>query len=314
MGQNNSSPENSSQDAPPPPAQTRTPPPPRQLRDVYAEAIRSDDGPRLSGEIQRLMRDQITGFVEDPRDPQANCFRRHLTLHQNPPLLISRATTLGELSRMGARLSMNYVTYTPSPLFLASEAAQVTIDELGDFDGPDGLKRRLDEGCASDEEKERMRTFVQNALVVLHDQEHDELHALVLEASREASAAAMARIQETLNRDDPFGEERRAAATRAAKKLTADQLRIKLVELGQPFDGTKPVLVARYVARTTRHLPPPRPGPPAAGPPSAAKPRARSAKPAAKKPSRAKKPRAKKPARRRRRDSDDLADWLFSDE
>ena len=154
-----------------------------------------------------------------------------------------------------------------------------------------------------------MRTFVQNALVVLHDQEHDELHALVLEASREASAAAMALIQESLNRDDPFGEERRAAATRAAKKLTVDQLRIKLVELGQPFDGTKPVLVARYVARTTRHLPPPRPGPAAA-----AKPRARSAKPAAKKPSRAKKPRAKKPARRRRHDSDDLADWLFSDE
>ena len=154
-----------------------------------------------------------------------------------------------------------------------------------------------------------MRTFVQNALVVLHDQEHDELHTLVLEASREASAAAMALIQESLNRDDPFGEKRRATATRAAKKLTVDQLRIKLVELGQPFDGTKPVLVARYVARTTRHLPPPRPGPPAA-----AKPRARSAKPAAKKPSRAKKPRAKKPARRRRHDSDDLADWLFSDE
>ena len=260
------------------------------------------------------MRDQITGLVEDQQDPQANFFRRHLTLHQNPPLLISRGTTLGELSRMGARLSIDYVTYTPSPSFLASEAAQVTIDELGDYDSDTGLKQLLDEGCASDEEKERMRTFVQNALVVLHDQEHDELHALVLEASREATARLLARAEENLNRHDPFGEERRAAATRAAKKLTVDQLRIKLVELGQPFDGTKPVLVARYVARTTRHLPPPRPGPPAAGPPSAAKPRARSAKPAAKKPSRAKKPRAKKPARRRRRDSDDLADWLFSDE
>ena len=252
MGQNNSSPENSSQDAPPPPAQTRTPPPPRQLRDVYAEAIRSDDGPRLSGEIQRLMRDQITGFVEDPRDPQANCFRRHLTLHQNPPLLISRATTLGELSRMGARLSMQCLTYTPSDFFLASEAAQVTLDELGKYRDPDGLEHHLDAGCASDEEKERMRTFVQNALVVLHDQEHDELHALVLEASREATARLLARAEENLNRHDPFGEERRAAATRAAKKLTVDQLRIKLVELGQPYDGTKPVLVARYVARATR--------------------------------------------------------------
>ena len=133
------------------------------------------------------------------------------------------------------------------------------------------------------------------------------------------AARHRARREAEMDRLDPTGEMRRAAATRAAKKLTVDQLRIKLVELGQPYDGTKPVLVARYVARTTRHLPPPRPGPPAAGPPSAAKPRARSAKPAAKKPaakkpSRAKKPRAKKPARRRRRDSDDLADWLFSDE
>ena len=300
--------QSSSQDAPPPPVQTRTPPPPRPLRDVYAEAIRSEDGPKLSGEIQRQMRHQITRLVED----QADVFRRQLLLHQNPPLLISRGTTLGELSRMGARLSIDYVTYTPSPSFLASEAAQVTLDELGDYDGPDGLGRLLAEGCASDEEKERMRSYVQNALVVLHDQEHAELHALVLEASREATARLLARAEENLNRHDPFGEERRAAATRAAKKLTVDQLRIKLVELGQPFDGTKPVLVARYVARTTRHLPPPRPGPPAAGPPAAAKPRARSAKPAAKKPSRAKKPRAKKPARRR--DSDDLADWLFSDE
>ena len=309
MGQNNSSPENSSQDAPTP-AQTRIPPPPRPFREVYLRAVESEDGPRLSGDIQRQMRHQITRLVED----QADVFRRHLLLHQNPPLLISRATTLGELSRMGARLSMQCLTYTPSPSFLASEASQVTIDELGKYRDPDGLEHHLDEGCASDEEKERMRTFVQNALVVLHDQEHDELHALVLEASREATARLLARAEENLNRHDPFGEERRAAATRAAKKLTVDQLRIKLVELGQPYDGTKPVLVARYVARTTRHLPPPRPGPAAAGPPAAAKPRARSAKPAAKKPSRAKKPRAKKPARRRRRDSDDLADWLFSDE
>ena len=305
--------QSSSQDAPPPPAQTRIPPPPRSVEQVYSEAIRSEDGPSLSGEIQRQMRDQITGFVEDPRDPQANFFRRHLMLHQNPPLLISRGTTLRELSMMGERLSIDYVTYTPSPFFLASEAAQVTIDELGDFDSDTGLKRWLDESCASDEEKERMRSYVQNALVVLHDQEHAELHALVLEASREATARLLARAEENLNRHDPFGEERRAAATRAAKKLTVDQLRIKLVELGQPYDGTKPVLVARYVARPTRPLPPPRPGPAAAGPPAAAKPRARSAKPAAKKPSRAKKPRAKKPARRRR-DSDDLADWLFSDE
>ena len=266
----------------------------------------------LSGDIQRQMREKITGLDEDQQDPQTDFFRRHL-LRQDPPLIISRGTTLGELSRMGARLSIDYVTYTPSPSFLASEAAQVTIDELRDNDDPDtGLEHHLDEGCASAEEKERMRTFVQNALVVLHDQEHDELHALVLEASREATARLLARAEENLNRHDPFGEERRAAATRAAKKLTVDQLRIKLVELGQPYDGTKPVLVARYVARTTRHLPPPRPGPPAAGPPAAAKPRARSAKPAAKKPSRAKKPRAKKPARRR--DSDDLADWLFRDE
>ena len=305
--------QSSSQDAPPPPAQTRIPPPPRSVEQVYSEAIRSEDGPSLSGEIQRQMRDQITGLDEDQRDPQADFFRRHL-LRQDPPLLISRATTLGELSRMGARLSIDYVTHTPSPFFLASEAAQVTIDELRDNDDPDtGLEHHLDEGCASAEEKERMRSYVQNALVVLHDQEHAELHALVLEASREATARLLARAEENLNRHDPFGEERRAAATRAAKKLTVDQLRIKLVELGQPYDGTKPVLVARYVARTTRHLPPPRPGPPAAGPPAAAKPRARSAKPAAKKPSRAKKPRAKKPARRRR-DSDDLADWLFSDE
>ena len=299
--------QSSSREDAPPPAQTRISPPPRSVAQVYSEAIRSEDGPRLSGDIQRQMRDEITGLDEDQRDPQADFFRRHLTLHQNPPLLISRGTTLGELSRMGAQLSMHYVTYTPSPSFLASEAAQVTIDELGDYDGPDGLEQLL-EGCASDE-KERMRTFVQNALVVLHDQEHAELHALVLEASREATARLLAPAEENFNRHDPFGEERRAAATRAAKKLTVDQLRIKLVELGQPYDGTKPVLVARYVARTTRHLPPPRPGPPAA-----AKPRARAAKPAAKKPSRAKKPRAKKPARRRRRDSDDLADWLFSDE
>ena len=304
--------QSSSQDAPPPPAQTRIAPPPRSVRDVYWRILQSEDRPTLSGEIQRQMRDQITGLDEDQRDPQADFFRRHL-LRQDPPLLISRGTTLRELSMMGERLSIDYVTYTPSPFFLASEAAQVTIDELGGYRDPDGLERQLDEGCASDEEKERMRTFVQNALVVLHDQEHPELHALVLEASREATARLLARAEENLNRHDPFGEERRAAATRAAKKLTVDQLRIKLVELGQPYDGTKPVLVARYVARTTRHLPPPRPGPAAARPPAAAKPRARSAKPAAKKPSRAKKPRAKKPARRRR-DSDDLADWLFSDE
>ena len=244
--------QSSSREDAPPPAQTRISPPPRQLRDVYAEAIRSEDGPRLSGDIQRQMRERITRLVEDQRDPQANFFRRHLTL-QNPPLLISRATTLGELSRMGARLSIDYVTHTPSPFFLASEAAQVTIDELRDNDDPDtGLEHHLDEGCASAEEKERMRTFVQNALVVLHDQEHAELHALVLEASREATARLLARAEENFNRHDPFGEERRAAATRAAKKLTVDQLRIKLVELGQPFDGTKPVLVERYVARATR--------------------------------------------------------------
>ena len=126
-----------SQEAPPP-AQTRIPPPPRSVDQVYSEDIRSEDGPRLSGDIQRQMRERITGFVEDQRDPQANFFRRHLTL-QNPPLLISRGTTLGELSRMGARLSIDYVTHTPSPFFLASEAAQVTIDELGVYDGPDGL-------------------------------------------------------------------------------------------------------------------------------------------------------------------------------
>ena len=244
--------QSSSQDAPPPPAQTRTPPPPRQLRDVYAEAIRSEDGPRLSGDIQRQMREKITGLDEDQQDPQTDFFRRHL-LRQDPPLIISRGTTLGELSRMGARLSIDYVTYTPSPSFLASEAAQVTIDELRDNDDPDtGLEHHLDEGCASAEEKERMRSYVQNALVVLHDQEHAELHALVLEASREATARLLARAEENFNRHDPFGEERRAAATRAAKKLTVDQLRIKLVELGQPYDGTKPVLVARYVARVTR--------------------------------------------------------------
>ena len=128
MGQNNSSPENSSQDAPPP-AQTRIPPPPRSVRDVYWRILQSEDRPRLSGEIQRQMRDQITGLVEDPRDPQANFFRRHLTLHQNPPLLISRGTTLRELSMMGERLSMQCLAYKPSPSFLASEAAQVTIQK-----------------------------------------------------------------------------------------------------------------------------------------------------------------------------------------
>ena len=51
---------------------------------------------------------------------------------------------------------------------------------------------------------------------------------------------------------DPTGEMRRAAATRTAKNLTVAQLRIKLAELGQSTDGTKPVLVARYVARATR--------------------------------------------------------------
>ena len=245
--------QSSSQDAPPPPAQTRIPPPPRSVEQVYSEAIRSEDGPSLSGEIQRQMRDQITGFVEDPRDPQANFFRRHLMLHQNPPLLISRGTTLGELSRMGARLSMQCLTYTPSPSFLASEAAQVTLDELGGYRDPDtGLEHHLDAGCASDEEKERMRTFVQNALVVLHDQEHDELHALVLEALRESAARHRARREAEMDRLYPTGEMRRAAATREAKKLTVAQLRIKLAELGQATDGTKPVLVARFVARVTR--------------------------------------------------------------
>ena len=120
--------------------------------------------------------------------------------------------------------------------------------------------------------------------------------------AREAPSPAPKRSKE----DATFDE---AAATRQAKKLKVAELRAALEDLGEATDGTKPVLVERYVARTTRHLPPPRPGPPAA-----AKPRARSTKPAAKKPSRAKKPRAKKPARRRRHDSDDLADWLFSDE
>ena len=180
--------QSSSREDAPPPAPTRITPPPRSVRDVYWRILQSGDRPTLSGEIQRQMRDQITGLDEDQRDPQADFFRRDL-LRQDPPLLISRGTTLRELSMMGERLSIDYVTYTPSPDFLASEAAQVTIDELRDNDDPDtGLEHHLDEGCASAEEKERMRTFVQNALVVLHDQEHDELHALVLEASREATA------------------------------------------------------------------------------------------------------------------------------
>ena len=211
--------QSSSQDAPPPPAQTRIAPPPRSVRDVYWRILQSEDRPTLPGEIQRQMRDQITGLDEDQRDPQADFFRRHL-LRQDPPLLISRGTTLRELSMMGERLSIDYVTYTPSPDFLASEAAQVTIDELGKYGDPNtGLERKLDEACASDEEKERMRTFVQNALVVLHDQEHDELHALVLEASREATARLLARAEENLNRHDPFGEERRAAATAPNSQL-----------------------------------------------------------------------------------------------
>ena len=148
--------------------------------------------------------------------------------------------------------------FTPSSLFLASEAATVVLDQLEDYDDPKktgpkyGLKRLLDEGCASDEEKERVRSIVQNALVVLHDQEHDELHALVIEALREAAARHRARGEAEMDRLDPTGEMRRAAATRTAKKLTVAQLRIKLAELGQPTDGTKPVLVARYVARATR--------------------------------------------------------------
>ena len=97
-----------------------------------------------------------------------------------------------------------------------------------------------------------MRSIVQNALVVLHDQEHDELHALVIEALREAAARHRARGEAEMDRLDPTGEMRRAAATRTAKKLTVAQLRIKLAELGQSTDGTKPVLIARFVARVTR--------------------------------------------------------------
>ena len=114
-----------------------------------------------------------------------------------------------------------------------------------------------------------MRTFVQNALVVLHDQEHDELHALVLEASREATARLLARAEENLNRHDPFGEERRAAATRGQEahgRPAPDQTR-----------GARPA-VRRDEARARRALrrqdhpaPPAAPaGPAAAGPPAAA--------------------------------------------
>ena len=123
--------QSSSQDAPPPPAQTRIPPPPRSVEQVYSEAIRSEDGPSLSGEIQRQMRDQITGFVEDPRDPQANFFRRHLMLHQNPPLLISRGTTLGELSRRNGESATPYLCKLGTrhkPAGISDATIQVDLD------------------------------------------------------------------------------------------------------------------------------------------------------------------------------------------
>ena len=139
--------------------------------------------------------------------------------------------------------------FVPSPSFLNSDAAQVYLGELRDSTE---LEQLLEAGCASDDEKAAMRSIVQNALVVIHDQEHDELHALVLEALRESAARHRARREAEMDRLDPTGEMRRAAATRTAKKLTVAQLRIKLAELGQATDGTKPVLVARYVARVTR--------------------------------------------------------------
>ena len=104
MGQNNSSPENSSQDAPPP-AQTRIPPPPRSVENVYYEAIRSEDGPKEPREIQKLERCRITGLPENSQDYAYEHFREGLTLRPQPGLVISRGTTLGALSGM-RRLSM----------------------------------------------------------------------------------------------------------------------------------------------------------------------------------------------------------------
>ena len=238
--------QSASQPPAPTPVQTRT------VSKAYHHYLTSEDGPKEPREIQKLERRRIIGLPvgENPQDYAYEHFREGLTLRPHPGLVISRGTTLGALSGM-RRLSM--WPFTPSSFFLASEAAQVILDELGDNDDPDtGLEHHLDEGCASDEEKERMRSIVQNALVVLHDQEHDELHALVIEALRQSAARHRARGEAEMDRLDPTGEMRRAAATRTAKKLTVAQLRIKLAELGQPTDGTKPVLVARYVARATR--------------------------------------------------------------
>ena len=205
--------QNSSQEAPRAPPWT--PRPLRPVREIYARYLESEDGLLLSRLMAAAERLRVTGLEEDPEDHLAGSMLR---LH--PELVITRATTLGALSQLQGLSSMH--GHTPSPYFLQSEAATFLIDELEDYNDPEvGLERLLDEGCASDEEKERLRSIVQNSLIKLQDQEQGELHALRQEASRQATLRSLARAEANLDRIDPTGELRAAAARAAAKKPRA---------------------------------------------------------------------------------------------
>ena len=103
-----------------------------------------------------------------------------------------------------------------------------------------------------------MRSIVQNALVVLHDQEHDELHALVLGVPRESTARLLARAEAEMDRLDPTGEDaprRRHAHGQAHGRPAPDQARG-----ARPADDGRSLLVARstcsrrYAARVTRDV------------------------------------------------------------
>ena len=97
-----------------------------------------------------------------------------------------------------------------------------------------------------------MRSIVQNALCKLHQEELHELSQLYCEECQKMAARSREERKAQMKLLDPTGKLRRDAATRAAKKMKVAELRVKLAELGQPTDGTKPVLVERYVARATR--------------------------------------------------------------
>ena len=230
-------------------AQPRPKPEEKPLREIYEAQLdgREDETKLLlPEEMQAAEMIRVVGMPLPQDDAWRTYWDWDLSLKKAG--ITRTATTLGELSQMRMYHPPLRI-FTPSPSFLNSDAAQVYLGELRDSTE---LEQLLEAGCASDDEKTAMRSIVQNALCKLHQEEFHDLCKLYCEECQKMAARHRARREAEMDQLDPTGEMRRAAATRTAKKLTVAQLRIKLAELGQATNGTKPVLVERYVARVTR--------------------------------------------------------------